>query len=188
LLKNLKPPEDWRERMVEALGELLGDKKLDERIAEIKEVIERMDFRWDHSFIADQDAYLEERIKLQQELEQLTPIPDDDLALAVDLLTNFEEHWKAVEDNPNEQERLLRLMLVRVWVVDDQVMEISLRPNFHIVVGLDQKRPTQVEVDPVSYQNGSDGSGSMACIALIFILRHVAQAYLCGVSIASNAA
>jgi len=50
-------------------------------------------------------------------------------------------------------------MLVRAWVVDDRVTEISLRPNFHIMLRMDQKRPTQVEVDLSSfaYQNGDDG-------------------------------
>ena len=50
-------------------GELLGDKKLDERMAEIKDAIERMEFRWDQGFITDKNTYLEQRVKIQQELE-----------------------------------------------------------------------------------------------------------------------
>ena len=51
------------------MGQLIGDQKLEERITQIKGIIERMDFRWDNGFITDKDAYLEERVKLQQELE-----------------------------------------------------------------------------------------------------------------------
>jgi len=65
-LKVLKPPEDWRKRMVVAMGQLLGDTNLDERLKEIKTVIDRMDFRWDNGFITDKDAYLDQRVKLQQ--------------------------------------------------------------------------------------------------------------------------
>ncbi len=42
-LKTLQPPEDWRKRMIEAMGSLLGDKHLEERITEIKSVIEYSD-------------------------------------------------------------------------------------------------------------------------------------------------
>jgi hypothetical protein len=81
--------------MVVAMGQLLGDMKLDERLKEIKTIIERMDFRWDNGFITDQDAYLEQRVKLQQELEQLTPMADDELETAADLLEQFSDHSAA---------------------------------------------------------------------------------------------
>jgi hypothetical protein len=76
--------------MAESMGQLLGDKRLDERIAEIKAVIERMDFRWDQGFITDKGAYLVQRVKLQQELEQLTPIAENDIQTAADILVNFQ--------------------------------------------------------------------------------------------------
>ena len=56
-LKQLQVPKDWRDRMVQAIGELIGDRKLEERLVEIYGAIERMDFRWDHGFITDKDAY-----------------------------------------------------------------------------------------------------------------------------------
>ena len=147
ILKNLKPPKDWRERMVDAMGQLLGDERLDERIAEIKQVIERMDFRWDHGLITDGEAYLEERVKLQQELEQLTPMADDDLEVAADLLQNFAAHWEAASGDLKEQQRLLQLIVARVWVRGDSVVALSLRPNYHVTVGLDSTKPTEMSVD-----------------------------------------
>jgi hypothetical protein len=53
--------------------------------------------------------------------------------------------------------------------VDNRVTEISLRPDFQVVVGLDQKRPTRVEVDPVSCQNGSDGFRSRSGKSVWFL-------------------
>ncbi|MEE4237091.1 MAG: hypothetical protein V2I51_10245 [Anderseniella sp.] len=50
------------------------------------------DTRWDHGFITDEQKFLEQRIKLQQELEQLTPVDSNDLERAVDLLKNFSTH------------------------------------------------------------------------------------------------
>lgn len=147
VLKTLKPPADWRGRMIQAMGELLGDQQLENRVAEIKQVIERMDFRWDHGFITDQEAYLEERVKLQQELEQLTPIPDDELQIAANIIENFEEHWRATEGDGPAQEELIKLIVARVWVKDDQVVAMSLRPNYHITLGLGNKKPTETAVD-----------------------------------------
>jgi hypothetical protein len=148
VLTKLKPPDDWRERIVAEMSELLGDQKLEERIAEIKEVIERMDFRWDHGFVTDRDSYLEERVKLQQELEQLSPMADDDVAVAADLLENFEAHWKASGEDREEQKRLVQLIVARVWVRGEEVVAMSLRPDYHITLGLGSKKPAEVLVDP----------------------------------------
>ena len=56
-----------------------------------------MDLRWDNGFITNENEYLEQRLKLQMELEQLTPIPEDDLEQAADLLQNFKSHWERLE-------------------------------------------------------------------------------------------
>ena len=43
ILLNLKPPSLWRDSITQSIGELLGQKDLDQRLAEIPEVIKRMD-------------------------------------------------------------------------------------------------------------------------------------------------
>jgi hypothetical protein len=137
-----------------------------------------MDMRWDYGFIEDVDAYIEQRLLLQQELEQLTPIPDEDLAFAADLLAHFGEYWVAAQNAPEEQERLFHLMLERAWVVDDRVAQLCLRPNFQVTAGLESERPTEISVDLSTYQNGSDGARASACIHLIiFAPRHVAPGW-----------
>ncbi len=90
ILMNLKPPEDWREGITNAMSEILGEKNLEERIQEIKDIIKRMDARWDHGFIASEDEYVQQRIRLQMELEQLTPVPHDELEQAADMLDQFQ--------------------------------------------------------------------------------------------------
>ncbi|MAS33590.1 MAG: hypothetical protein CL610_06265 [Anaerolineaceae bacterium] len=146
LLKTVKPPKEWHQRMVDSMGELLGDKNLDERITEIKSIIERMDFRWDQGFIADRDEYLEQRVKLQQELEQLTPIPDDELEIAADILGDFAAHWAATKGDRKAQRELIQLIVSRVWTKGDRVVAVSLRPNFHVTLGLESERPTEISV------------------------------------------
>lgn len=136
------------------MSQLLGDQKLDERIAEIKSIIERMDFRWDNGFITDQASYLEQRLPLQQELEQLTPIPDDDLEKARDLLENFASHWEATNGNREEQYQLIKLIVSRVWVRGDRVVAMSLRPNCHVTLGLESAKPTEVTV---GFEDGNRG-------------------------------
>ena len=156
-LMALQVPSDWRERMAQAIAELVGEQQLNERLQAIRETIDRMDFRWDHGFITDRDDYLTKRLTLQQELEQLTPIPDEDLVFAADLIEHFGAYWEAAGGQPAEQERLLKLMVERVWVEDDRVVRLCLRPNLHVTAGLDAKRPTEIVVDLECYQNGSDG-------------------------------
>ncbi len=130
---------------------------LPERLAEIHETIERMDFRWDHGFITDERDYVDKRLKLQQELEQLAPIPDDDLERAADLLENFAEHWREREGDPEAQADLVKLIVERVYVQDDAVVAMTLRSNYHIVLGHNMNGPTEAPVDPFLYTHGSDG-------------------------------
>jgi hypothetical protein len=63
-LRELKPPADWKEHAVQAIGDLLDNQKLKERVAEIEAVIQRMDFRWDQGFITDKEEYLQKRLAL----------------------------------------------------------------------------------------------------------------------------
>lgn len=121
-----------------------------------------MDFRWDHGFIADQNAYLEERVKLQQELEKLTPIADDDLEIAADILTNFTAYWNATNGDRQKQYELIKLIVARVWVKDDHVTALSLRANYHVAVGINETSTVElVDVDEKKgtfYTGGADGS------------------------------
>ena len=177
VLKTLKPPTDWREHMIQAVGQLIGDQKLDERISQIKRIIERMDFRWDNGLITDKDAYLEERVKLQQELEQLTPIPDDELEVAADVLSNFTAHWESAKGDLKAQEALIKLIVARVWVRGDKVVGMSLRPNYHITLGLESEKPTEIEVgfsedimdgDIIIHERGR--RGSMPSVYNVYLL------------------
>ena len=90
--------------------------EIKERVAQIDEMIKRMDFRWDNGFIPDKDEYLRKRLGLQQELAQLKPLPMDELETAADILTNFEKHWAKAENDPTEQQRLMHLIFERIWI------------------------------------------------------------------------
>jgi len=110
ILMSLKPPVKWRKGITKAMGDLLGEKSLEERLQEIKEIINRMDKRWDHGFITNESEYMEQRIKLQIEMEQLMPVPMDDLERAADFLKNFKTHWENLEGNPEGQYELMKLI------------------------------------------------------------------------------
>jgi site-specific DNA recombinase len=116
VLMNLKPPDNWRKGLTKAMSDILGERNLEERIQEIKDVIQRMDARWDHGFIASEDEYVQQRIRLQMELEQLTPITDNELEQAADLLSNFGKHWKRLEGNEESRHDLVKLIVERVYV------------------------------------------------------------------------
>lgn len=154
---NRKPPENWRQHITRAMSEALGEQNLEERLKEIRATIERMDFRWDNGFITDKMDYLEKRVQLQQELEQLIPVPDDDLQRAVDILQNFGTHWEACKGDPETEHRLVRLIVERVYVESERVVAMTLKSDYHIVLGHKMNGPTEVPVDPYLYTNGSDG-------------------------------
>lgn len=73
--------------------------------------------------------YLEKRVQLQQELETLTPIPEDDLERAADMLENFGKYWNACKGNAEEQHRLLKLIVERIYVKDNQVAALTLKAD-----------------------------------------------------------
>ncbi len=177
ILMNLKPPEDWHKGITRAMSELLGEQRLEERLTEIRDVIKRMDTRWDHGFFTNEQEYMEQRIKLQLELEQLTPIPMDDLERSADLLTNFKSHWERLEGNHEGQHELIKLIMERVYVKDKKVVAMTLRSNYHLVLGHNINGPTYQKVDPL-YTCGNDGIRSLTCITIVFLPKHIVQKHM----------
>jgi site-specific DNA recombinase len=157
ILMQLKPPKEWRKGITKAMSDLLGEKNLEERLEEIRGIIKRMDARWDHGFIIDEQEYLENRMKLQLELEQLNPVSHDDLEQAADLLENFKFHWERLEGDDKGQQELVSLIVERIYVADREVKVVTLRSNYHLVLGHKTNGPTYQQVDPFLYQYGSDG-------------------------------
>jgi hypothetical protein len=157
ILMNLKPPKDWRTGVTEAVSEMLGERNLEERLDEIRAIIKRMDTRWDHGFFVNQEEYIRQRLELQQELEKLTPIPDDDLERAAELLDQFATHWENLKGNPDSQHELVKLIVERVYIDEDKVVAMTLRSNYHLVLGHNTNGPTEFSVDPFVYTSGSDG-------------------------------
>lgn len=157
VLMNLKPPKDWRQGITKAMGELIGERNLEERIQEIKHIIQRMDKRWDHGFFTNEEEYIQQRIKLQMELEQMTPVPDDELEQAADLLSNFKFHWERLEGDEEGQHELVKLIVERVYVQDENVVAMTLRSNYHLVLNHKTNEPTEFTVDSFISTCGSDG-------------------------------
>lgn len=131
----LKPPTDWRNRMIEMLAKMTGQQGLEARLAEIGQTIERMDFRFDNGFITNAEEYVEKRLMLQRELENLTPIPDDDLEYAADFLDNFAVYYDACAGDIEKQNKLLDTIINRVYVQDKIVVAIELKADMYIVTG-----------------------------------------------------
>ena len=84
-------------------------------------------------------------------------MPDDDLEQAADLLQNFKSHWERLEGDEDSRHELVKLIVERVYVRDKQVVAMTLRSNYHLVLGHKANGPTYLEVDPFLYRSGSDG-------------------------------
>jgi hypothetical protein len=152
VLMNLKPPKNWRKDITSTMSQILGEKDLAQSIKEIQAKIKRMDMRWDNGFISSEQEYMKKRIELQHELEQLTPVGDDELEKTADLLENFAEHWERLDGDEEGRHELVKLIVDRVYVEDETVVAITLKSNYHLVLGHNAKEPTSHEVDPYLVQ------------------------------------
>ena len=59
-------------------------------------------------FSTSEDEYGQQRIRLQMELEQLTPVSHNELEQAADLLANFDKHWERLTGNDEAQHDLVK--------------------------------------------------------------------------------
>lgn len=133
-LMRLEPSEDWRRQVTKGVSKLLSERDLEERLTEIRHIINRMDTRWDHGFITSEQEYLQHRRQLQLELEQLTPVADDELQRAVDLLQNFRCHWNQLEGDEDQKHELIKLIVERVYVEGKNVVAMTLRSGYQLAL------------------------------------------------------
>jgi site-specific DNA recombinase len=159
ILRQLKPPQDWRQTITQSISELLGEQNLQQRLTEIHAVIARMDERWDMGFITDKETYIRQRMELQQELEKFTPVDTNDLEQAADLLDNFEVHWAACGEDTEAQSTLVKQIVERVYVQGQDIVAMTLKSNCHLVLGHKTNEPTVYTVDPFLSGNNFATSG-----------------------------
>ncbi len=140
------------------------------RMGEIREIIERIDLRWDRGFIS-QEEYIEKRSQLQCEVEALRPIDYDDLIEAADLIQNFQVYWDQcgqMEKPLEARQQLLQKIVERVFVHEGEVLAVVVHGDFGVVLGEDEQETAEIarvldiknaatsEVSPRS-RVGSDG-------------------------------
>ncbi len=71
------------------------------------------------------------------------------------MLENFSSHWEALASDPQRQHELIKLIVERVYVEDDRVVAITLKADYHVVLGENTTEPA--EADSEVYTSGSDG-------------------------------
>ena len=91
------------------------------------------------------------------ELEQLTPVPTNELEQAADMLANFRRHWERLEGDDESRHDLVRLIVERVYVEDDRVVAMTLRSNYHLILNHKANEPTEFSVDSRLFAGGSGG-------------------------------
>ncbi len=71
-LVKLVIPEGFRDRVEEAIRNNIENEEALRRMAELEEVVKRIDFSWEKGFITP-EAYIEKRNQLQKEMDSLRP-------------------------------------------------------------------------------------------------------------------
>jgi hypothetical protein len=135
-LSKLSIPQGFRQRVEEAIRNRVEHKEALRRMAEIEEMVKRIDFSWEKGFLTPAE-YTNKRDQLQREIESLIPVQYDDLMEAADLLENFSAYWQACEGvtQPSEaRKQLLAKIVDRVFIYDDQVVAISLHGDYGVIL------------------------------------------------------
>ena len=117
-------------------------------------------------------------------MEQLTPVPTNELQQAADMLTNFRSHWERLEGDEESRHDLVNLIVERVYVEDDRVVAMTLRSNYHLVLNHKTNEPTEFSIDSSLSAGGSDGIRSLTCIHLTvtFLPQYTQQNYPLSIS------
>ncbi len=175
-LASLTLPDDVRERIEQAVAGRIENEANLKRMAELTEIVERIDFKWENGFI-DKDAYLTKRGELQREIEALRPIDYDVLTEAADVLQHFRSYWDACAETENPAEarkELVARVVDRVYVNNGALVAIVLHGDYAVVLGENetahaniasavQKRLVErgISGNSACNRNGDDGGNSI---------------------------
>ena len=171
-LATLEIPTGFKDRVEAAVQAKVEHAEALRRMAELEEVVKRVDFSWEQGFLTPEE-YKNKRGQLQREMEALRPVDYDDLMVAEDLLRNFKTYWDACEkvNKPEEaRKQLLAKIVDRVFVYDHQVVGVTLHGNYSLILDTAHmtspelvntlREQTKKAVDGMSTtysQDGSDG-------------------------------
>ena len=145
-LSNLSIPAGFQERVEQAIQRRVEHADALQRMADLEEVVKRIDFSWEQGFLSPQE-YVAKRQELKQQMESLRPVDYDDLMEAADLLENFRTYWDGCDNvgNPPEaRKQLLAKIIDRVFVYDQNVLAVALHGDFSIVLDNGTSAPHEV--------------------------------------------
>jgi site-specific DNA recombinase len=132
LMCHLDLSGDDRHHLITAVSQAIGQKDLESRLIEIRQTIERMEFKFEHGFIADTETYLQKRVLLKNELENASHTLIDDITRATELLDHFAFYLHACGDDIQKKNDLLKLFVSRVYIENGRVAKIELRNGLQI--------------------------------------------------------
>ncbi len=89
-------------------------------------------------------------MQLQHEMEKLTPAYDE-LDRAFDILSNFKQYWLDCGDDIEKQHELIKLVVERIYVDGRRVFALTLKSDYHFILGHNANEPTYSEVDPLAH-------------------------------------
>ena len=88
-------------------------------------------------------------------------------------MENFRAHWERLSEDPEGQHEFIKLIVERAHVEDEKIVAMTLRSNYHLVLGHKTNGPTYLKVDPMSYMDGSDWIRALTYIIVIFLPKHI---------------
>lgn len=166
VIANMQIPEGFRDRIEAAIRSRVENEAALQRMDEIRQMVERIDFSWEQGFYSKEE-YAEKRARLREEMDALRPIEYDDLIEAATLLNSFTEIWQAAEAGENTaktRRQLLQRIVNRVFVADGELARVVIHENYSIALNenaqriVDGVRSWNFEFPNGNFSYGDDGS------------------------------
>lgn len=146
ILSHMSIPDGFRDRVESAVQKRVENAASLQRMEELKQIVERIDFSWEQGFL-DKDVYLEKRRQLQLEIEGLRRLDYDELVQASDLIEHFKAYWDqcaGTANPPQARKQLIAQIVQKVVVYEDKVLALVLHGDFAVV--LEENKIASAEV------------------------------------------
>lgn len=130
-LYNLNPPSDWVEKVTPLLDVELAQQKFDNRLEQIRLMIEEVGFDWKHGFISNRDEYIIKRSILREKVKASEGIRLN-TGEGRRFLRHLNANLNACGDDVAAKHAIISMLVDRVYVEDKHVVGLLLRLGYQL--------------------------------------------------------
>jgi DNA invertase Pin-like site-specific DNA recombinase len=135
LLFNLQIPDNWNNRLVNAIAREMGDANVTEKLEDLRALLAQMEHLSLTTVIHDIQAFVQRKQQVEYEIDRILPMIDLDLVRqAADLIQNFRTHFEDCNGDIDRQNQLISKIVERVYIQEKSVVAITFRSDIHLLL------------------------------------------------------